>query len=171
MNVRETAKRMPQTRNADGDPAHPPVLAWFNPDAEGETLAAMNGEARNPNARVTAMEEDLEILAMSWCGPADIALLRHPPGPEHLSRLRRAGWDLPEIAGLPEIGGLAHRPLGGFRPWAWSPESICFHSHRHSYWCRLKSDFRWHHRYEPARQSGCTDSYYWSCMRSPCRHP
>jgi hypothetical protein len=123
MNVRETAKRMPQTRNADGDPAHPPVLAWFNPDAEGETLAAMNGEARNPNARVTAMEEDLEILAMSWCGPADIALLRHPPGPEHLSRLRRAGWDLPEIAGLPEIGGLAHRPLGGFRPWAWSPES------------------------------------------------
>ena len=123
MEARKTAKRMPQTRKTDGNPVHPPMLAWFNPDAEGEALAAMNGQARNPNARVRAMEDDLETLAMSWCGPGDIALLRHPPGPEHLSRLRRAGWDLPEIVGLSEIGGLAHRPLGGFRPWAWSPES------------------------------------------------
>lgn len=99
-----------------------PVLAWFNPDAESEVLAARAGRKREPNAKVRAMEEDLEILALAWCHDDDLALLRKVPATEHLARLRAAGLEIPELVGVDQIGALEDRKLGGFRPWAWSPE-------------------------------------------------
>lgn len=100
-----------------------PVLAWFNPDAESEVLAARVGRRRAPNAMVRAMEEDLEVLALAWCHPDDMALLRKVPSTDHLARLQAAGLEIPELVRAGEIAELAGRRLGGFRPWAWSPET------------------------------------------------
>lgn len=100
-----------------------PVLAWFNPDAESEVLAARAGRTREPNAKVRAMEEDLEILALAWCHEDDLALLRKVPATDHLAKLQAAGLKIPELIAADEIAELTERKLGGFRPWAWSPEA------------------------------------------------
>ena len=100
-----------------------PIIAWFNPDAEGEVLAAMSGKPRNPNAWVQAMEEDLEIFALSWCGAGDVAVMRCLPSREHLRGLEEAGWKLPGMVEVARLGDLRGKEVGGFRPWAWSPDA------------------------------------------------
>lgn len=96
-----------------------PVVHWYNPNAESHAAAALTGKAYHPNKMEAAMEHDLEMLILAWCRRDDIALLREPPGNDHLAYLKAAGFDLPEVIG---VGALSGRKLGGLRPWAWSPD-------------------------------------------------
>ncbi|WP_367870769.1 DUF455 family protein [Luteolibacter sp. Populi] len=93
-----------------------PVVHLFNPSAESHAMSPRF----QPDKTALALEEDLEMLITAWCRKDDVALLRKPPGREHLLALKRAGFDLPEIATLAE---LRDRKLGGLRPWAWSPDA------------------------------------------------
>ena len=96
-----------------------PVVHWFNPSAESHAMSARY----QPDKSAAALEEDLEMLIAAWCRKDDVALLRNPPSREHLAELKRAGFDLPEIAGIDELRG---RKLGGLRPWAWSPDASSY---------------------------------------------
>ena len=101
-----------------------PVLHWFNPNAE--SYAATQSRAYTPNKSEQTLAEDLEMLILAWSRRDDIALLRVPPGKEHLARLKKAGFDLPEIVDHMDQAAckeLADRKLGGLRPWAWSPDA------------------------------------------------
>ncbi|MGC4015012.1 MAG: DUF455 family protein [Luteolibacter sp.] len=100
-----------------------PVLAWFNPDAESHTMAAASRLRYDPNKHAVALDEDLEILTLAWCRKDDIAVMRRPPGAEHLANLKAAGLEIPEIISQAELGTLKDRKLGGLRPWAWSPDA------------------------------------------------
>ena len=93
-----------------------PVVHWFNPSAESHAMSPRF----QPDKTAVALEEDLEMLIAAWCRKDDVALLRKPPSREHLAELKRAGFDLPEIATMEELRG---RKLGGLRPWAWSPDA------------------------------------------------
>ena len=101
-----------------------PVLHWFNPGAE--SYAMSGGKGYMPSKSERALTEDLEMLSLAWSRKEDIALLRVPPGVEHLARLKRAGLDLPEIVHMEnqaECGELLSRKLSGLRPWAWSADA------------------------------------------------
>lgn len=97
-----------------------PVVHWYNPNAESHAAAAYRGRSYHSNKAEAAMEHDLELLTLAWCRKDDIALLRTPPGNDHLAYLKAAGLILPEII---ELGVLSGRKLGGLRPWAWSPDA------------------------------------------------
>jgi uncharacterized ferritin-like protein (DUF455 family) len=96
-----------------------PVVHWFNPSAESHAMSPRY----QPDKTALALEEDLEMLIAAWCRKDDVALLRNPPSREHLAELKRAGFDLPEIATINELRG---RKLGGLRPWAWSPDASAY---------------------------------------------
>ena len=101
-----------------------PVLHWFNPSAESHAIPT--GGRYTLNKSEVALTEDLEMLILAWCRKDDVALLRKPPGREHLAYLKQAGFDLPEILEqkqATEKGCLDDRKLGGLRPWAWSPDA------------------------------------------------
>lgn len=100
-----------------------PVVYWYNPNAESYAAAAYSGRAYQPNKMERAIEEDLELVALSWCRRDDIVMVRNHPGREHLAYLKKAGFELPEIV---EVGQPAGRKLGGLRPWAWSPDASEF---------------------------------------------
>lgn len=103
-----------------------PNLHFFNPNCESHVAAAIKGESFLANKAATHLEEDLEALLFANALPDDVALFRVPPSAEHLTTLRAAGLTLPEIIPLQKeqtIAELATRKLGGFRPWAWSPEA------------------------------------------------
>lgn len=101
-----------------------PVVHWFNPNAESHVLAQVSGRRYSPNKSQSALEQDLEMLMLAWCRRDDLALMRQVPGNQHLARLKAAGFDLPEIVDVNDPGdALADRKLGGFRPWAWSPDA------------------------------------------------
>lgn len=93
-----------------------PVVHWFNPSAESHAMSPRYQEDKV----ALALAEDLGMLIVGWCRKDDVALLRKPPSREHLAELKRAGFDLPEIATPAELRG---RKLGGLRPWAWSPDA------------------------------------------------
>lgn len=102
-----------------------PFLHLFNPNCESHVAADSSGNSFFPNRAARHLEEDLETLILANAHPDDIALLRIPPDASHLARLKKAGLPLPEILPLKEktfASILPTRKLGGFRPWAWSPE-------------------------------------------------
>ena len=101
-----------------------PVLHWFNPSAESYARPSAQRHVLNKSER--ALGEDLEMLILAWSRKEDMALLRKPPGREHLAYLKKAGFDLPEILAeekVAEQDSLEGRKLGGLRPWAWSPDA------------------------------------------------
>lgn len=96
-----------------------PVVHWFNPNAEGYAMS----ERYQPDKAASALEADLEMLIIGWSRRDDVAVVENRPSREHLARLKSAGFDLPEIV---EMKGLDGRKIGGFRPWAWSPDASRF---------------------------------------------
>lgn len=98
-----------------------PVVHWFNPNAESHARAALLGKPWHPDKTALALEHDLEALMLGCCRRDDALLMRRVPSVSHLSRLKSAGFDLPEI--LPH-GTPPGRKLGGLRPWAWSPDAV-----------------------------------------------
>ena len=98
-----------------------PVVHWFNPNAESYARAAMIGKPWQPDKTALALESDLEILMLGCCRRDDAVLMRRSPSIDHLTRLKNAGYELPEIL---TVGSPAGRKLGGLRPWAWSPDAV-----------------------------------------------
>ncbi len=98
-----------------------PVVHWFNPNAESHARAAMIGKPWQPDKISLALELDLEVLMLGCCRRDDAVLMRRPPSINHLTRLKNAGYELPEIL---TVGSPAGRKLGGLRPWAWSPDAV-----------------------------------------------
>ena len=98
-----------------------PVLHWFNPSAESHARAAAVGKRWQPDKASLALEEDLELLMLACCRRDDALLLRRLPSVSHLSTLKQAGYELPELLAL---GTPAGRKLGGVKPWAWSPDAV-----------------------------------------------
>jgi uncharacterized ferritin-like protein (DUF455 family) len=115
-----------------------PSVFVFNPLAEGRIA---EGKAFNPTKHQAALARDLENLPQFLCRQDDIVLVERRPTVEFLSRIKQAGFPLPEFveSGKPltlpsdtpspsdgerGIRGLAQRKLGRLRPWAWAPESV-----------------------------------------------
>lgn len=98
-----------------------PVVHWFNPNAESHARAAMIGKPWQPDKSALALEHDLETLLLGCCRRDDALLMRRPPSIAHLTSLKNAGYELPEILSIDTPAG---RKLGGLRPWAWSPDAV-----------------------------------------------
>ena len=96
-----------------------PVVHWFNPNAELHARGHLNGNDIKMNRFESAIEKDLEILMAAFSKRDDIVLFRELPSVSHLEKLQGSGFDLPDAIGENELG---NGKLGGFRPWAWSPE-------------------------------------------------
>ncbi len=97
-----------------------PNIYVFNPLAEGRIAG---GKAFNPNQHQAQLVADLENLPQFLGRQDDIVLVRHKPAVEFLSRIKQAGFALPEFVAHGEIQALRERKLGTLRPWAWGPDS------------------------------------------------
>ena len=100
-----------------------PFVHFFNPNGEAHTAAALQQKSYQPNKAASHLEQDLEALILANGHPDDIALMRVPPSAQHLATLREAGLPLPEVSSLADLSVLAERKLGGFIPWAWTPDA------------------------------------------------
>ncbi|MFP6871878.1 MAG: DUF455 family protein [Verrucomicrobiales bacterium] len=100
-----------------------PIVHWFNPNAESHAMRVATGSHVEMNRFQHALEQDLEMLMISWSRRDDMVIMRKPPSRDHLLYLREAGLEMPEII---EVGELDNRKLGGLRPWAWSPDAVDF---------------------------------------------
>jgi len=102
-----------------------PDVFYFNADAE-ERISS-NGPW-HPDKFVRSLTSDLESILLFVARRDDVVLLRTPPPRAFLTRLREAGFDLPEIEPLDSGGDLSpdsllhERRIHAFRPWAISPE-------------------------------------------------
>ena len=123
-----------------------PSVFVFNPFAEGRIA---EGEKFNPTKSQAQLARDLENLPQFLCRQDDIVLVQQKPSVEFLSRIKQAGFPLPEFVersaglrpgvvrgessqragsetGAPALQNLAARKLGSLRPWAWGPDSFEF---------------------------------------------
>jgi hypothetical protein len=106
-----------------------PNVLVFNPFAEGRIAA---GKAFNPTQPQARLARDLENLPQFLGRQDDIVLVHRKPSVEFLSRIRQAGFPLPEFVELTgnattpaaAVKNLANRKLGTLRPWAWGPDSL-----------------------------------------------
>lgn len=102
-----------------------PFVTFFNPFSEGYIA---HGPGFTPNKRQAGLVRDLQHLPMFLSGEDDIVLVKEPPSPGYLSRLKASGLGLAEFRPLgtngSQIGeGWEQQKLRGFRPWAWGPDS------------------------------------------------
>ena len=123
-----------------------PSVFVFNPFAEGRIA---EGKTFNPTKSQAQLARDLENLPQFLCRQDDIVLVQQKPSVEFLSRIKQAGFPLPEFVelgrsaglrpgvvrgessqragsetGAPALQNLAARKLGSLRPWAWGPDSF-----------------------------------------------
>lgn len=103
-----------------------PSVFVFNPFTEGHLA---EGKAFNPAKHQAQLARDLENLPQFLCRQDDIVLTGHKPSVEFLSRIKRAGFPLPEFVEWDPATGeglrsLATRKLGSLRPWGWGPDSV-----------------------------------------------
>lgn len=96
-----------------------PVVHWFNPNVEGEVLAKRLKKPFQPKRNVKLLEEDLDVLPMTWARKDDVVLVRRMPTREHLRNLRQWGFPMPEFVDVSADKDLRERRIGGLRPWAW----------------------------------------------------
>ena len=97
-----------------------PNVYVFNPLAEGRIAG---GRAFKPTTQQAQLAEDLENLPQFLGRQDDVVLVRRRPAVEFLSRIKQAGFALPEFVEPAELAGLRERKLGSLRPWAWGPDS------------------------------------------------
>ena len=97
-----------------------PSVYVFNAFTEG-FLA--QGKKFNPTKLQAQLARDLENLPQFLCRQDDILLVKQKPTVEFLSRIKQAGYALPEFAATDSVADLQARKLGSLRPWAWGPDS------------------------------------------------
>ena len=98
-----------------------PSVFIFNPFAEGRIA---EGKTFNPTQHQAQLARDLENLPQFLCRQDDIVLTTQKPSVEFLSRIKSAGFPLPEFVETKNVGDLKNRKLGSLRPWAWGPDSF-----------------------------------------------
>jgi uncharacterized ferritin-like protein (DUF455 family) len=99
-----------------------PSVFVFNPFAEGRIA---EGKSFNSAKHQAQLARDLETLPQFLCRQDDIVLVNKRPSVEFLSRIKQAGFALPEFVELNDgTVELGERKLGRLRPWAWSPDSV-----------------------------------------------
>ena len=119
-----------------------PSVFVFNPFTEGRLA---EGKAFNPTKLQARLARDQENLPQFLCRQDDIVLTRRKPSIEFLSRVKQAGFPLPEFVEVPDdnavgcgnrgtfeaarghrpaLSILAARKLGSLRPWGWGPDSL-----------------------------------------------
>jgi uncharacterized ferritin-like protein (DUF455 family) len=114
-----------------------PSVFVFNPFAEGRLAG---GKTFNPAKPQAQLARDLENLPQFLCRQDDIVLVNEKPSVEFLSRVKQAGFPLPEFVELGRSAelpfgssgknppnwssALRARKLGRLRPWAWGPDSF-----------------------------------------------
>ena len=98
-----------------------PSVFVFNPFAEGRIA---EGKTFNPTKYQAQLACDLENLPQFLCRQDDIVLVKNKPSVEFLSRIKSAGFPLPEFVEIKNTGDLKSRKLGRLRPWAWGPDSF-----------------------------------------------
>ena len=98
-----------------------PSVYVFNPFTEGHLA---EGKTFNPTKPQAQLARDLENLPQFLCRQDDIVLIRQKPSVEFLSRVKQAGFALPEFAAHDDVRSLQSRKLGRLRPWAWGPDSF-----------------------------------------------
>src|ERR1019366_9365734 len=82
------------------------------------------GKKFNPTKHQAQLAHDLENLPQFLCRQDDIVLVNPKPSVEFLSRLKQAGFPLPEFVAANSVRDLQKRKLGSLRPWAWGPDSF-----------------------------------------------
>lgn len=102
-----------------------PQVFVFNPFAEGRLA---RGSSFAPVKAQVQLAQDLAHLPLFLGRQDDVVLVPRRPAAPFLSRLKQAGFPLPEFVELepdPQaaLRSLAQRKLGGLRPWAWAPDS------------------------------------------------
>ena len=123
-----------------------PSVFVFNSFAEGRIA---EGKTFNANKHQAQLARDLENLPQFLCRQDDVVLVNRRPSVEFLSRIKEAGFALPEFVlfdwsaglrpgvlrlspvehagsetGAPEsFSNFTARKLGRLRPWAWGPDS------------------------------------------------
>ncbi|MGJ8657228.1 MAG: DUF455 family protein [Akkermansiaceae bacterium] len=97
-----------------------PVVHWFNPNEE-LAMAAKEGAKYQPKRAHALLEKDLGILPLAWARRDDVVLVDEMPSREHLVRLKRNGFVIPELMKLGADEELLERKIGGLKPWAWGP--------------------------------------------------
>jgi len=97
-----------------------PSVYVFNAFTEG-FLA--QGKKFNPTKPQAQLARDLENLPQFLCRQDDIVLVHQKPSVEFLSRIKQAGYALPEFVATANVADLSTRKLGSLRPWAWGPDS------------------------------------------------
>ncbi len=97
-----------------------PSVFIFNPFAEGRIA---EGKTFNPAKHQAQLARDLENLPQFLCRQDDIVLAEQKPSVDFLSRIKQAGFPLPEFVEVKDVRNLKERKLGRLRPWAWGPDS------------------------------------------------
>ncbi|NOY00713.1 MAG: ferritin-like domain-containing protein [Verrucomicrobia bacterium] len=106
-----------------------PNMFCFCPDAEDAMSANVEGKGYHRSKTMQGLIQDLEILSIFLARRDDVVLMQRQPERKHLEKLRRAGFDLPEIELLDKSGEIKadsfirERKINAFRPWAWCPSS------------------------------------------------
>lgn len=96
-----------------------PILHLFNPNAEGEEVARLNGVTFGAKKNVRLLEEDLDMVSLALSRRDDVLLLKKAPSREHLKNIRAWGFPMPECVEFSNMKILLERRIGGVRPWAW----------------------------------------------------
>ena len=98
-----------------------PSVFVFNPFTEGHIAET---KSFNPTKHQAQLARDLENLPQFLCRQDDIVLVKQKPSVEFLSRVKSAGFPLPEFVEINSARDLPQRKLGSLRPWAWGPDSF-----------------------------------------------
>jgi len=97
-----------------------PVVHWFNPNEE-LAMAAKEKARFQPKQVHLMLEKDLAMLPLAWARRDDVVLVDEMPSREHVLRLKRNGFIIPELMKIGADKELLERKIGGLKPWAWGP--------------------------------------------------
>jgi uncharacterized ferritin-like protein (DUF455 family) len=104
----------------------PPVVHLFTPGFELELAGELRPTDPLP-APVRSLAADLAPTLAFLARRDDLVLVPRLPGAAWREGVHALGWELPELVEAPELRDapavLAGRPLGGVRPWGWSPRT------------------------------------------------
>ena len=100
-----------------------PVVHWFNPNAESEEVARLNGHPWIAKKNVRLLEKDLDMVSLALARRDDVLLLHKLPSRKHLKNIRAWGFPIPECIELSDTKDLKERRIGGMQPWAWQKKA------------------------------------------------